>query len=313
MKKLISIVIPTYNEEENVEPLYIKIKKIMSVYKQYDYEHIFIDNASEDRTVEILKEIAKKDKNVKIIVNTRNFGQIRSPYYALLQSRGDAAITLGADFQEPPELIPKLIEKWEQGFKIVVGVKTKSKENLTMLLIKKIYYNLLYKLADIRLIKNFTGYGLYDRKVIEILRNLDDPYPYFRGLVCDVGFKIAKVPYLQEERKKGITKNNFYTLYDMAMLGITNHSKIPLRLAIMFGFVSSVVSLIIALVYFVYKIIFWKSFNLGIAPLIIGLFFFFSINLLFLGILGEYIGAIHTQVLKRPLVIEKERINFEKK
>ena len=301
---------PTYNEEENVELLYIKIKKIMSIYKQYNYEHIFIDNASEDRTVDILKKIAEKDKNVKILVNTRNFGQIRSPFYALLQSKGDAAITLGADFQEPPELIPKLIEKWEQGFKIVVGVKIKSKEDLTMFLIKKFYYNLINRLSDIKLIKNFTGYGLYDRKVIEVLRNLDDPYPYFRGLVCEVGFKIAKVPYLQEERKRGITKNNFYTLYDMAMLGITNHSKIPLRLAIMFGFLSSVVSLIIALVYFIYKIIFWESFSLGIAPLIIGLFFFFSINLLFLGILGEYIGAIHTQVLKRPLVIEKERINF---
>lgn len=310
MKKLISIITPTYNEEENVRFIYIKIKEIMSNYEKYNYEHIFIDNASKDMTVEILKEIAKRDKHVKIIVNTRNFGTVRSPYYGLLQSGGDAAVIISADFQEPPELIPKFIEKWEHGFKIVAGIKYKSQENFASFLMRKIYYNLINKLSDIKLIKNFMGFGLYDKKVIEILKQIDEPYPYLRGLVCDIGFRVAKIPYLQRARRRGVTKNNFYTLYDTAMLGITNHSKIPLRLAIMIGFLSSIISLIIAAIYFIYKIIFWESFSLGIAPLIIGLFFFFSINLIFLGILGEYIGAIHTQILKRPLVIEKERINF---
>ena len=310
MKKLISIVTPTYNEEENIQLLCDSVRKIMSSYENYDYEHIFIDNASEDKTVEILKEIAKKDKNVKIIINTRNFGHMRSPYHALLQTKGDAVIALSADFQEPPELIPKFIEKWEQGFKIAIGVRTNNPNKFIMSLIKRSYYNIINRISEVKLIKNFTGFGLYDKKVVEILKEFDDPYPYFRGLVCDIGFKIAEIPYEQKAREKGVTKNNLYTLYDTAMLGITNHSKVPLRIATIFGFIASVISFLIGLVYLVYKLINWKGFELGIAPLVIGLFFFFSLNLFFLGILGEYVGSIHTQVLKRPLVIEKERVNF---
>ncbi len=310
MKKLISIVTPTYNEEGNVQLLCESVKNIMSSHKKYDYEHVFIDNASEDRTVEILKEIAKKDKNVKVIINTRNFGHIRSPYHALLQTKSDAVIGLMADFQEPPELISKFIQKWEQGFKIVVGVRTNSQDKFIMSLIKRSYYNIINWISEVKLIKNFTGFGLYDKKVIEVLKEIDDPYPYFRGLVCEVGFKTAQILYKQKARERGITKNNFYTLYDMAMLGITNHSKIPLRIATISGFLLSIISLLVAIVYFIYKILFWESFALGIAPLVIGFFFFFSLNLFFLGILGEYVGSIHTQVLKRPLVIEKERVNF---
>jgi len=312
-KKLISIVTPCYNEEENVEEIYLRVKQIMNRFYDYNYEHIFIDNCSKDKTVGILKKIAKKDKNIKIIVNARNFGTVRSPYYGLLQSKGDATVIISADLQEPPELIEKFIEIWEKGYKIVAGIKRDSEENMFLFFIRRAYYNVLCKLSEVRLINNFMGFGLYDKKIIEILREIDDPYPYLRGLISEIGFKIARVPYIQKTRKKGITKNNFYTLYDMAMLGITNHSKIPLRLATMFGFLASIFSFLIGIVYFVYKLINWENFELGIAPLVIGVFLFFSINLFFLGILGEYIGAIHTQVLKRPLIIEKERINFNGK
>tara|TARA_Y100000310_G_scaffold342034_1_gene443438 strand:- start:11371 stop:12327 length:957 start_codon:yes stop_codon:yes gene_type:complete len=311
MKKMISIITPCFNEEKNVENIYQEVKNVMKNLPEYNYEHIFIDNSSEDRTVEILKKIAKKDKNVKIILNARNFGTVRSPYYGLLQSNGDAGIIISADSQEPPELIEKFIRIWEKGYKIVAGVKRKSEGSIFFSLIRKTYYNFLNRLSEIKLIENFMGFGLYDKKVINILRELDDPYPYLRGLICEIGFKVAKVPYLQKSRQRGITKNNFYTLYDMAMLGVTNHSKVPLRLATMFGFLTSIFSFLLGLLYFVNKLLNWDSFELGLAPLIIGVFFFFSINLFFLGILGEYIGAIQTQILKRPLVVEKERINFK--
>jgi len=310
MKKLISIVTPCYNEEANVERIYFKVKEVMKSIPKYNYEHIFIDNASPDHTVEILKKIAEKDKNVKIIVNTRNFGHQKSPYYAFLQAHGDAVIPIVADLQNPPELILKFIEKWEQGFKIVVGVKTRSEESQLMFLVRRAYYNFVNKLSEVKLIKNFMGFGLYDKKVVEILRKIDDPDPFFRGIISEIGFKVVKIPYLQKIRKKGKTKNNFYVLYDSAMLGIINHSKIPLRIMALIGFLSAIINLIIGLIYFIYKLVFWQSFELGMAPLIIGVFLFFSVNLFFLGILGEYIGAIYTQVLKRPLVIEKERVNF---
>lgn len=308
--KRISVVTPCFNEEENVRDLYEEVRAVLSDLPQYDYEHIFIDNASKDRTVAVLKEIAQKDHRVKIIVNTRNFGHIRSPFHALMQAKGDAVISIVADLQDPPSMIVDFIRKWEEGYRIVVGVKALSEESPVMFRIRKLYYRLINRLSEIELTEDFTGFGLYDKKIIEILREIEDPYPYFRGLVADIGFEIAKIPYTQPERKKGITKNNFYTLYDMAMLGITNHSKVPLRLAAMLGFTMSIICLFIALGYFVYKIIFWKSFSLGIAPIVIGVFFFASVQLFFLGIIGEYIGSIHTQVLKRPLVIEKERINF---
>jgi glycosyltransferase involved in cell wall biosynthesis len=312
MKK-ISIVTGCYNEEENVETLYAEIKKIFQEkLKDYEYEHIFIDNASKDATVSILKRLASIDKNVKIIVNSRNFGHIRSPYYGLLQASGDAVISIVADFQDPPELIPQLIRKWEEGFKIAVGVKEKSDESSLFFLIRKIYYKIATKLADVELIDNFTGFGLYDKSIIDIFRDIPDAYPYFRGLICEIGFEKAIIEYHQPSRKRGITKNNFYTLFDLAMLGITTHSKVPVRLASMMGFGTAIVSMFVALGYFVYKLLFWKSFQLGLAPLVIGLFFFSAVQLISIGIIGEYIGNIYTQVLRRPLVIEKERVNFEK-
>jgi glycosyltransferase involved in cell wall biosynthesis len=278
---------------------------------QYEYEHIFIDNASKDRTVAKLKEISHKDQKVKIIVNTRNFGHIRSGYHALLQAKGDAVISIVADLQDPPTLIKAFVKKWEEGYKIVIGVKTQSEGSPLFFAIRKVYYNLVGRLSEVELIKNFTGFGLYDQKVIETLRSIDDPYPYFRGLISDIGFERAVIEYVQPSRKRGFTKNNFYTLYDLAMLGITNHSKVPLRLATMTGFFVALISLLVALGYFGYKLIFWENFQVGMAPLIIGLFFFSSVQLIFIGIIGEYIGSIHTQVLKRPLVVEKERINFD--
>lgn len=308
--KLISVITPCYNEEENVENVYQQVKAVFDELKTYRYEHIFIDNASKDRTVPLLKEIAAKDKNVKIIVNARNFGHIRSPYHAMLQAKGDAAIALVADLQDPPHMIADFIRKWEEGYKVAVGIKTKSKESPSMFLLRKMYYRFAAKLSEVELLKDFTGFGLYDAQVLGILKQIDDPYPYFRGLIADIGFDIAKIEYVQPTRRRGITKNNFYTLYDTAMLGITNHSKIPLRLATMLGFSMSLLSLVAAMAYFTYKLVFWYSFSVGIAPLVIGLFFFASVQLFFLGIIGEYIGSIHTQVLKRPLVIEKERINF---
>lgn len=310
-KKLISIVTPCYNEEKNVEEVYKQVKTVFSTLPGYKYEHIFIDNASKDSTVSILKKIAMDDKNVKIIVNTRNFGHIRSPYYAMMQAKGDAVISIVSDLQDPPSMIADFIKKWEEGYKIVVGVKNKSEEPFFIFSVRKFYYKLINRLSDTELIKNFTGFGLYAKVIIDNLREFNDPYPYFRGLIAELGFETAKITYKQPKRKKGITKNNFYTLYDMAMLGITNYSKIPLRMATFVGFGASIVSLFVGLFYFVYKLVFWKSFVLGSAPLVVGLFFFAAVQLFFIGIIGEYIGSIHTQVLKRPLVIEKERINFD--
>ncbi len=310
-KKLISIVTPCYNEELNIEAIYTQVKNVFDELQNYDYEHIFIDNHSTDKTVELLKMIAEKDTNVKIIVNARNFGHIRSPYHALLQSSGDATILIVADLQDPPMLIKDFIAKWEEGFKIVIGVKNQSEESAVMFRVRKIYYNIINKLSETELIKNYTGFGLYDKIVIDILKKIDDPYPYFRGLICDIGFDIYRISYTQPARKRGITKNNFYTLYDIAILGITNHSKVPLRLATMIGFLMAIISFLVALIYFIYKLVFWNEFTVGLAPLVIGLFFFASIQLFFIGIIGEYIGSIHTQVLKRPLVTEKERINFK--
>lgn len=308
--KLISLVTPCYNEEANVTEVYRQVKEVLANLPAYSYEHIFIDNASQDRTVDILRTLAQQDHHVKIIVNTRNFGHIRSPYYALLQARGEAVIALAADLQDPPALIPTFLQNWAEGYKVVVGVKKKSQESRVMFAVRKLFYYLIGELSEVDQIKNFTGFGLFDRKVIEILKTIDDPYPYFRGLISDIGFKVAKVEYVQPARLQGRTKNNFYTLYDMAMLGITNHSKVPLRLATMLGFLVALVSALSALGYLIYKLVYWNSFTVGVAPLVIGLFFFAAVQLFFIGIIGEYIGAIHTQVLKRPLVIEKERINF---
>ena len=309
--KLISVVSACYNEEENVRECYEQVRKVFQEVGRYRYEHIFIDNASKDGTVAILREIAAKDKNVKVIVNARNFGHIRSPHHAMINARGDAVISVVSDLQDPPELIKEFIKKWEEGFLVVVAVKADSEESPLFFAIRKAYYELVSRLAEIELNKNATGFGLYDRRFIEIMAEMNDPYPYFRGLVSEIGFPVAKIPYHQPVRKRGITSNNFYRLYDMAMLGITNHSKVPLRLATMLGFAVSFVSLCVAIGYLIFKLLYWNSFSLGLAPLEIGLFFFGSVQLFFIGILGEYIGAIHTQVQKRPHVIELERINFE--
>jgi len=309
MKK-ISVVMNCYNEEANVMRAYQEVKNVFNTLPEYAYEHIFVDNASTDKTVQILKSIASKDKNLKIIVNTRNFGHIRSPHYGLLQATGDAVIAIVSDLQEPPQLIIDFIKKWEEGCKIVLGVKPKSQENFLMFIIRKIFYKLMNILSEEKQIENFTGFGLYDRSIIEILKDIKDPYPYFRGLVAEISSDIATVEYVQAKRTGGITKNNLYTLFDSAMLGIVNNSKIPLRLAVFLGAVFSLVCFLIGMAYLIYKLFFWESFQLGMAPLIVGVFFFFSVQLIFTGILGEYIGAIYTQVRNRPLVIEKERVNF---
>jgi polyisoprenyl-phosphate glycosyltransferase len=309
--KLISIVTPCYNEEDNIQEVYQQVKDVFSGLPNYRYEHIFIDNCSKDKTVFKLRKIAEIDHNVKIIINTRNFGHIRSPYYGLLQGNGDATILIVADLQDPPKMIIDFISKWEEGYKVVLGVKTQSEETKSMFFIRNLYYNFINRLSDIELTKNNTGFGLYDKEVINLLKEIGDPYPYFRGLISEIGHESAKIVYTQPRRKKGITKNNFYTLYDLAMLGITNHSRIPLRISTMVGFLMGSISLLIALVYLIAKLLFWNSFPMGTAPIIISIFFFASIQLFFIGILGEYIGAIYTQVLKRPLVVEKERVNFE--
>ncbi len=309
--KQISIVTPCYNEEKNVEEVYKQVKDVFEKLPQYEYEHIFIDNSSTDGTVEILRSIASKDSNVKIIVNARNFGHIRSPYYGMLQSIGEAVILIVSDLQDPPSMIIDFVKKWEAGYKIVIGTKTKSKENKLMFLIRKMFYSVISNISETDQIKNFTGFGLYDREFIEIIRNLNEPYPYFRGIIAEFGYSMIEIPYTQPKREKGETKNNFYALYDIAMLGFVNHSKLPLRLASFIGFGVSLFSIIIAIVYFIYKLVLWDNFAVGIAPLVIGIFFFAGVQLFFLGIIGEYIGTIFTQVKNRPLVIEKERINFD--
>lgn len=308
--KLISVVTPCYNEADNVRALHAQIREAFAKIPGVDYEHICIDNASKDGTVAVLRELAREDKRLKVIVNARNFGHIRSPHHALLQARGDAAILMASDLQDPPSLIAEFVKKWQEGYKVVLGIKTTSEESPVMFFVRKVYYDLIGRLSEIELAKNNTGFGLYDRAVLDVLRTVDDPYPYFRGLICDIGFEQARIEYTQARRRRGITSNNFYTLYDMAMLGITNHSKVPLRLATILGFAMSAFSFVIGCGYLVAKLVFWDKFVLGTAPILIGLFLFSSVQLFFIGILGEYIGAIHTQVLKRPLVVEKERINF---
>jgi glycosyltransferase involved in cell wall biosynthesis len=308
-KKLISIVTPCYNEEDNIDELYRRIVAVMATLP-YDYEHICIDNASTDSTVSKIKDIAARDNRVKLIVNARNFGHIKSPYYGVLQSRGDACILIASDLQDPPEMIAEFVKKWEGGYKTVLAVKPESEESSIMFFLRKTYYRFVTKISDVPLVKNATGAGLFDRVVVEILRNIQDSYPYFRGLLCEIGFPIATVPFKQPRRQRGITKNNFYTLYDIAMLGITNHSKIPLRLMAMSGFLLSFLSLLVAFVFLVAKLLYWDSFQLGTAPILIGIFFFGAIQAFFIGVLGEYIGSIHTQVRNMPLVVEIERVNF---
>ena len=311
MQKLISIVTACYNEEDCINEVYNQVKAVFAKLPQYTYEHIFIDNSSEDNTVAILKNIAGEDSNVKIIVNARNFGHIRSPIYGLLQTKGDAVISIVADLQDPPEMITAFLREWEAGHKVVIGVKAQTQETFLLKAIRRFYYNLVTKIANINLFKNFTGFGLYDKIIIDALRQINDPYPYFRGLIAEIGYPVKALPYDQPPRLRGFSKNNLYSLYDMAILGITNHSKVPIRLAIFSGFALSILSFILSVLFLILKLLFWQNFSLGVAPILIGLFFFCSVLLFFIGILGEYVVSIHTQVQNRPLVFEKERVNFD--
>jgi glycosyltransferase involved in cell wall biosynthesis len=308
--KLLSVISGCYNEEENIEEFCRRVCNALENSGNSNFELILVDNASTDSTQEKIRNISAHNPKIKSIFNARNFGHIRSGYHALLQSSGDAAICMASDLQDPPELIPQLIEEWRKGAKAVVCVKESSEESPLFFAIRRAYYALIGKLSETKLIQNFTGFGLYDRAIVDYCRKVADPYPYFRGQISEIGLPIKEIPYRQPLRKRGITKNNFFTLYDLAMLGITSHSKVPLRLAAMLGFSMALLSMLVALVYFVYKLIYWYTLPVGTAPLVIGVFFFSSVQLFFIGIIGEYIGAIHTQVLKRPLVVEKERINF---
>ena len=310
MRKLISIVTPCYNEEANIDELYQRIIEVMSRL-DYNYEHVFIDNCSTDGSHAKLRALAAQDKRVKVIFNARNFGHIRSPYYALMQVNGDCAVLIASDLQDPPEMIEEFVKKWEEGFKTVMAVKPESEESRLMFLMRRAYYRFVTRISEVPLVQNATGAGLFDRAVLDILKKIDDPYPYFRGLLCEIGFPIATVPFKQPRRQRGITKNNFYTLYDIAMLGITNHSKVPLRLMVMGGGLLAGLSLLAAFAFLLAKLVFWNSFQMGIAPLLISLFFFSSVQILFLGMLGEYLGSVHTQMRNMPLVVEAERVNFD--
>jgi len=310
--KKISIVTACYNEEENIDELIARVRQVVEIeLSEYHYEHIFIDNASQDRTVELLKGYAKSDKRIKIIVNARNFGHVRSPSYALLHAEGDAVISVVADLQDPPEMIPQFVKKWEEGNDLVLAIKAQSEERGVMFRIREAYYKLLSSLSEVQIFKNFTGFGLFDKKVIRALRQMNDPYPFFRGMLAEAGFKVYKLNYAQPMRAKGITKNNFYSLYDMGILGIISNSKVPLRLAIFMGVFAGLLSLLVGLVYGILKLAYWDEMSIGVAPLVILVSFMFSILLFFIGIIGEYIGAIYTQVLNRPLVFVKEKINFD--
>jgi glycosyltransferase involved in cell wall biosynthesis len=310
--KTISVVTPCFNEEGNVREVYERVRRLMLSLGKYRYEHIFIDNASRDTTFSVLSKIAASDSNVKVIRNARNFGHVRSPMHAILQSRGDAVIVLMSDLQDPPEVLAQLLEEWEKGVPIVIAVKHQSRESAPMFLVRKMFYRLVNHLSDdIETYENFTGFGLYDRQVIDLVRQFGDPYPYFRGMIAEIGLPHTEIQYEQQRRKSGKSKNNFYTLYDLAMLGITKLSKVPLRLVTFSGFAGSLVSLLGGVAYFAYKLMFWENFTVGIAPIAIGMFFLGSLQLLFMGIIGEYIGNIHTQVHNRPLVVERERLNFQ--
>jgi glycosyltransferase involved in cell wall biosynthesis len=308
---LVSVMVPCYNEEGNVGPLYERVRAVFDEIAEVRFEIIFIDNASIDRTEERLRELAAADKRVKVIFNVRNFGSLRSPLHAFYQAPGDAVVSMACDLQDPPELLRDFVRHWRSGFKVVIGIKPKSRESAPMFWVRRAYYRALNRISDTPLIENFTGFGLYDREVIETLRTIPDRRPYFRGLVADLGYARAEVPFIQPRRERGVTKNNFYDLYDVAMMGLTSHSRVPLRLATMAGFVLGFVSLLVAVLYLAAKLMFWDRFALGQAPVLIGVFFFGSVQMFLAGILGEYIGSIHAQVHPRPWVIERERLNFD--
>lgn len=310
--KLITIMTPCYNEELNVREVHRRVMAMVAQFPEYRFEHLFIDNASKDGTVAVLREMAAEDPSVKVIVNARNVGADRSGMHAFLQAQGDAVGSVAADLQDPPELFAEMIREWEKGFPIVAAIKNSSDESGLMYRIRTAYYHLVARLTNVEVLEHFTGFGLYDRSVVEQIRtHFRDPYPYFRGMIAELGLPYAKIFYNQRRRERGITKNNFYSLYDLAMLGITNLSKVPLRLVIFGGFISAFISFALGMFYLIYKLVFWNNFTVGMAPLVLGLFFMGSVQMIALGIIGEYVGSIHTFVLNRPLVTERERINFE--
>ncbi len=309
----ISIVTSCYNEQANLDELYSRVSAQFDKFKnKYDFEFILVDNGSTDATADKLRELASKDKKVKVIINSRNFGHIRSPFNAIKSATGDAVISIASDLQDPPELITDLIEKWEQGNKVVLLQKKDSEENFFIYKLRQLYYKILYKITDtgVELAQNCTGSGLIDKCVVDILKKNDDPYPYYRGLICEVGFERAYIQFSQPKRKRGISANNFYTLYDMGMTGLVKNSKVPLRIMAMIGFAMSVITFMVSVFYLVWKLINWHTFSMGLAPIIISITFLGSVQLFCLGLLGEYIAAIYTRIDNKPLVVEKERINF---
>jgi glycosyltransferase involved in cell wall biosynthesis len=309
-KKTITFHSGTYNESGNVEELLRRVWAAVAPFEdRYDFRYYIIDNASTDGTPELLRRLAAADPRVSVILNMRNFGAVRSGFHGFLQGEGDASIALVSDLQDPPEMIPDFIKKWEEGYPVVLAVKENSKESALVFFLRKTYYRMLAKMSDVQLLENVTGFGLYDKKVMDQFRKLEDPYPYVRGIISDFGYPVAKIPFTQPARTRGKSSYNLYALYDFAMLGLTSFSKVPLRLAAIMGFSSSMVSLAVAFIYLLYKLFFWNQFAVGVAPLVIGLFLFSSVQLFFIGMVGEYIGAMHTQLLKRPRVIERERIN----
>ena len=310
-RRKISIVLPSYNEEENIERIYIEVVKLFTKqHKKYDYEIIFIDNDSKDKTRDIIRKICKKDRKSKAIFNAKNFGQFNSPYYGLLNTSGDAAISMASDFQDPVEVIPEFVKAWEEGYKISIGVRKTSTDNLILRIIKKLYYDLINKFSNVDQIKMFTGFGLYDKDFIDVLRKLDDPTPFLRGIVAELGFKRKEIQFEQGKRTKGKTSNNFYSLYDAAMLSFTSYTKIGLRIATFFGAIVLIISVIVAIVYLIMKLIWWDRFQAGMIPMLLGMLFLGSVQILFIGIIGEYVLAINQRSMKRPLVVEEERINF---
>ena len=311
MKK-ISIVVPCFNEEENVVPMADAIREeFKKNLSSYEYEIIFIDNDSKDNTRKLIRELCNSDKGIKGIFNAKNFGQFNSPYYGMLQSTGDATVLMAADFQDPVEMIPKYVAAWEEGYKIAIGIKKSSQENKIMYHLRSLYYKTIKKLSEVEQIEHFTGFGLYDKAFINVMRNLDDPVPFLRGIVAELGFRRKEIPYEQPQRRAGITSNNLYRLYDAAMLSITAYTKVGLRLATFAGVILSGISMIIAIIYLILKLVYWDRFPAGMAPILICMLFLGSIQIFFIGLIGEYILTINQRVMKRPLVVEEERINFD--
>ncbi len=310
--KTISVVVPCFNEEENVEPMAQAIREVFARdLPDYGYELIFIDNDSSDQTRKIIRRLCEEDRNIKGIFNAKNFGQFNSPYYGMLQSSGDCTILVAADFQDPVEMIPRFVLEWEYGYKIVIGIKNSSQENKLMYWLRSCYYKLIKKLSDVEQIEQFTGFGLYDAEFVQVLRDLNDPTPFLRGIVAELGFRRKEIPYEQPLRRAGKTSNNFYRLYDAAMLSITSYTKVGLRLATIAGSLCSAFFMVVAVIYLVMKLVYWDRFPAGMAPLLIGVCFLGSVQIFFIGMVGEYVLSINQRVMKRPLVVEEERINFE--